>query len=92
MKFFRAGWVLLMMGVMGTGSLSAADEGRPFAVTVTGSGRPMVLIPGLACGGSVWDATVAHYKASYECHVVTLAGFAGQPAIEGQTLGKVSAG
>jgi pimeloyl-ACP methyl ester carboxylesterase len=52
-----------------------------FTVKVTGAGRPMILIPGLTCGGNVWDGTVDHFKDRYECHVVTLAGFAGQPAI-----------
>ncbi|HAA12345.1 MAG TPA: alpha/beta hydrolase [Cytophagales bacterium] len=42
----------------------------------------MLLIPGLASHGSVWDATVARYQSEYECHVVTLPGFAGQPALE----------
>src|SRR5206468_2702470 len=55
----------------------------PFAVKVTGSGKPMILIPGLACSGDVWDSTVAHFKDRYECHVLTLAGFAGQPALKG---------
>jgi len=41
----------------------------------------MILIPGLSCGGHVWDGTVAHFKDRYACHVVTLAGFAGQPGI-----------
>jgi len=50
-------------------------------VEVTGTGQPMILIPGLSCGGNVWDGTVAHFKNKYQCHVVTLAGFAGQPAI-----------
>jgi pimeloyl-ACP methyl ester carboxylesterase len=50
-------------------------------VEVTGSGRPMILIPGLGCGGNVWDGTVAHFKNDFQCHVITLAGFAGQPAI-----------
>ena len=58
----------------------------PFTVAVTGSGPPMILIPGLACGGSVWDDTVNHFKDRYECHVVSMAGFAGQPAIRGPFL------
>jgi len=58
-------------------------------VEVTGKGRPMILIPGLSCGGNVWDGTVAHFKDAYECHVVTIAGFAGQPAIDGPLLEKV---
>jgi pimeloyl-ACP methyl ester carboxylesterase len=59
---------------------------RPFAVTVTGSGRPMILIPGLTCGGNVWDGTVARFRDRFECHVLTLAGFAGEPAIEPPVL------
>ncbi len=61
-----------------------AEEPIVFAVAVTGSGRPMILIPGLSCGGNVWAATVNHFKDRYECHVLTLAGFAGQPAIGGE--------
>ena len=51
----------------------------PFAVKVTGTGSPMILIPGLACSGEVWDSTVARFKDRHACHVLTLAGFAGQP-------------
>jgi N-formylmaleamate deformylase len=71
--------------------LLAADP-PPFKAVVTGSGPPMILIPGLASGGNVWDATVAHFKDRYQCHVLTLAGFAGQPAMDGPFLGKVRAG
>jgi N-formylmaleamate deformylase len=62
-----------------------------FSVKVTGTGRPMILIPGLSCGGDVWDGTVAHFKDRYECHVLTLAGFAGQPPISGPFLEQVRA-
>jgi pimeloyl-ACP methyl ester carboxylesterase len=62
-----------------------------FSVKVTGTGRPMILIPGLSCGGDVWDGTVAHFKDHYECHVLTLAGFAGQPAISAPFLEQVRA-
>ncbi len=69
----------------------AADP-VPFNAVVTGSGRPMILIPGLASGGNVWDGTVAHFKNRYQCHVLTLAGFAGQPALDGPFLEKVRDG
>jgi pimeloyl-ACP methyl ester carboxylesterase len=72
-------------------NLFAADV-APFKVVVTGSGSPMILIPGLASGGNVWDGTVAHFKDRYQCHVLTLAGFAGQPAIDGPFLEKVRDG
>lgn len=58
-----------------------AKQPAVFAVQITGLGRPMILIPGLSCGGNVWDGTVAHFKDCYQCRVLTLAGFAGQPAI-----------
>lgn len=41
----------------------------------------MLLIPGLSSSGEVWDGVVARYQDRFECHVLTLAGFAGQPAI-----------
>jgi pimeloyl-ACP methyl ester carboxylesterase len=50
-----------------------------FAVEVTGTGPPMILIPGGMSSGEVWQGTVAHYRGRYETHVLTLAGFAGQP-------------
>lgn len=53
-----------------------------FKVTVTGKGQPVILIPGYSCSSEVWDETVNHLKNRYECHVLTLAGFAGVPAIE----------
>lgn len=46
----------------------------------------MILIPGLASSGKTWDSTVARYKDRYECHVLTLAGFAGEPRIEAPFL------
>lgn len=48
-----------------------------FTVKVVGKGQPMLLIPGLNCPGAVWDETVARYQKQYQCHVVSLAGFAG---------------
>jgi len=71
---------------------TAAGKSAPaFSVKVTGTGRPMILIPGLSCGGDVWDGTVSHFKDNYECHVLTLAGFAGQPAIHAPFLDQVRA-
>ncbi|HET6574584.1 MAG TPA: alpha/beta hydrolase [Fimbriiglobus sp.] len=66
--------------VLTAAPIPAADY--PFTVKVVGQGKPMILIPGLACSGEVWDSTVAHFKDKYECHVLTLAGFAGVPPIK----------
>ncbi len=64
-------------------SARAGDEPRrsSFAVKITGKGQPVILIPGLSSSGAVWEGTVEHLKDRYQCHVLTLAGFAGQPRI-----------
>ena len=59
----------------------AAEKRSSFSVTRVGHGRPMILIPGLLSSGDAWSSTVDHFKDRYECHVLTLAGFAGQPPI-----------
>jgi pimeloyl-ACP methyl ester carboxylesterase len=64
--------------LMMAGAMSAHDA---FRVKVTGTGKPMILIPGLSSSGEVWDTTVAKYKDRFECHVLTLAGFAGVPRV-----------
>jgi pimeloyl-ACP methyl ester carboxylesterase len=57
-----------------------------FQVQIVGSGRPMILIPGLSSSGKVWHSTVDHYRDRYECHVLTVAGFAGVPRVEGPMI------
>jgi pimeloyl-ACP methyl ester carboxylesterase len=89
---FMVGW-LTCLGLLGGSSLAVAQnqakKATPFQVKLVGKGRPMILIPGLACSGDVWDSTVEHFKDRYECHVLTLAGFAGQPPVEGPFLDTV---
>ncbi len=60
-----------------------------FAVQVSGAGRPVIFIPGLASAGDVWDGTVAHLGGKVQTHVLTLAGFAGQPAVPGPFFAQV---
>ena len=61
--------------------IGAHEPGRPFQVEVIGSGRPMILIPGLASHGDTWVSTAEHFATSHESHILTLEGFAGVPAI-----------
>src|SRR5690348_11699876 len=51
---------------------------KSFVAKVTGSGRPVIFIPGLGCPGEMFDDTVARLGPGVEAHVLTLAGFAGQ--------------
>jgi pimeloyl-ACP methyl ester carboxylesterase len=68
-------------------SLSGSSDPHPsFNADVSGHGRPMILIAGLASSGDTFKTTVEHFKGEYECHVLTLAGFAGVPPIDGPLL------
>jgi len=63
----------------------SAHAKRHFKVDVVGRGKQsMILIPGLACPGEVWNETVERYQDQYTCHVISLPGFAGQPPIESE--------
>ena len=64
----------------------------PFQVKVTGHGRPMILIPGLSSSGETWDTTVARYQDRFQCHVLTLAGFAGVPRVPAPVLERMREG
>jgi pimeloyl-ACP methyl ester carboxylesterase len=69
----------------------SAHAAAPFEVRVTGSGPDVLLIPGLASSGAVWDDTVKQLSPHHRCHVFTLAGFAGVPAQPGALLADVDA-
>ncbi len=81
-----ARWATLFVvggALLGSGTLRAQSATpAPFAVQVTGKGPAMLFIPGLTSSGAVWDDMVAALSDRYECHVFTLAGFAGQPPVQ----------
>ncbi len=60
----------------------------PFTVEVSGTGAPIILIPGLASSSAVWKDTVAHLQSKYQLHVLTLAGFAGTKALPNSAISK----
>jgi len=71
--------MLAVLGVFGGRSVQAATPSDRIAVAVTGQGPDVVLIPGLASSGAVWDATVKQLSTTHRLHVVQVAGFAGAP-------------
>ena len=78
----------LLASALLTGAAHAATP-TAFTVDITGQGRPLILIPGLASSGEVWQGTVARLcgpKTGRACHVLTLAGFAGVAPIDGNLL------
>jgi len=68
----------------GVAAYAAAPIAPPasdrITVTVSGEGPDVILIPGLASSGHVWDPTVAHIAPHHRVHVVQVAGFSGTPA------------
>lgn len=69
--------VILLFVILLQQSIFAQSNSYPFEVKIIGSGDPIIMIPGLASSGDVWDKTVESQKESHQCHVLTLAGFAG---------------
>jgi pimeloyl-ACP methyl ester carboxylesterase len=71
-----AGLTALALIVPAFGSAEAQAPTR-FSVTVTGKGPDVILVPGLASSGEVWNATVKQLAPTHRVHVVQVAGFAG---------------
>lgn len=86
----RAGRVTLlaMNGLLAllacAGASQAATIGKPghLQAEVVGSGRPVLMIPGLNSGAEVWHATCAALQPQVQCHLVQLPGFAGAAAAD----------
>jgi len=83
-------FVSVSVAVAACGGSAASTPAQPagppfvptsFTVKVSGAGRPVIFIPGLACDGTIWDGTVAHLGGKVQAHVLSLAGFAGNPPI-----------
>lgn len=75
-----------------TVALQAQLSSEPIHVTVSGKGNAnaILLIPGFTVPGSSWEPTVKQLESTYECHVVTLAGFGGEAPIGFPWLPKVN--
>src|SRR5690554_3902375 len=69
---------MLLIVLLITSITFSQTETYPFQIDIQGQGDPILLIPGLASSGSVWEETVDILKKDYECHILTLAGFADQ--------------
>ncbi len=63
-------------------SRAATVEFRDLKVEVVGSGRPLLMIPGLNSAASTWTDTCAALQPQVQCHIVQLPGFAGAPAVQ----------
>jgi len=76
-QLFSVGTAFILLIFNSSGMLFAQQ--KSFHVEVSGTGRPIVLIPGYACTGDIWDETVGQLDP--KCHVFSLPGFGGIPGI-----------
>lgn len=68
-------------------TFTAQAESPAFDMEVRGEGRPVFMIPGLASPGSVWEDLAGQLRGlGYQTRVLTLAGFAGQPPLDGDSF------
>ena len=80
-------WLIIAIAIVAANLSASKAEGAAgsrFVVERSGvsDGRPVVFIPGLASAGAVWDAAAAGIVDGHDVHIVTLAGFAGVPAVD----------
>lgn len=82
--------ILLIISLVFSLSVYAKSENQPIYVEVKGKGQPIILIPGFTVPGDIWNPLVKKLEKNYECHIVTLAGFAGKEPIDFPWLPKVN--
>lgn len=71
-----------------TPAATPAPTSKAIAVEVRGEGRPLMIIPGLACPPEVLDPVLDHLKDGYQQHIVSLAGFGGMESVSAPLLPK----
>lgn len=79
-------WLLATVFAPTISSAGEVGEFQGIKVEVIGRGEPVLMIPGLNSGGDVWRETCQALQPQVQCHVVTLPGFAGQPAVAGDAF------
>ncbi len=77
MKIFKTAPTLILLFFSLLSQETKAQHSPKLITKVVGKGQPVVLIPGLTCHGSTWDETIEAMGESYEYHLLTLPGFAG---------------
>ena len=82
--------VSIIVGVLSANASATVQSSHDsFSVEVSGSGKAVLMIPGLMSDARIWRPTADALSNQYQLHIISIAGFAGKPAIEGALLPKV---
>ena len=82
-RLARKTWIAIVVGLASAATgdaLAATERFQDIEVEVIGTGRPVLMIPGLNSGAETWRDTCQALQADrVQCHLVHLPGFAGVP-------------
>lgn len=83
------GSILFQMAANGVFAAENPSTTKQFVAQVSGSGKPVILIPGLMSDSRVWKELTGSLSKTYQVHAINIAGFAGTPAMNNPSLVKV---
>jgi pimeloyl-ACP methyl ester carboxylesterase len=83
------GSIVFQMAVNGVFAAEKSSSNKQFVSQVSGSGKPVILIPGLMSDGRVWDELVSSLATTYQVHTINIAGFARTAAIDNPSLSEL---
>lgn len=70
--------LIIMLFFLAACNIFGQQKSYPFEVKKTGKGnQSIILIPGFASSGDVWNETIAKFEKNFTCYTLTMAGFAG---------------
>jgi pimeloyl-ACP methyl ester carboxylesterase len=78
--------IVFQLAVNGAFAAENSSPNIQFVTQVSGSGKPVILIPGLMSDGRVWDELANSLSKVYQVHIISIAGFANTPAIDNPSL------
>lgn len=67
-------------------SATPATTFQDIKVEVVGNGMPVLMVPGLNSNADTWRDTCQALQPQVQCHLVSLPGFAGQPAVQDEAF------
>lgn len=80
------GSIVFQLAANGAFAAENSSSSKQFVVQVSGSGKPVILIPGLMSDGRVWEELAKSLSKTYQVHIISIAGFARTPAIDDPSL------